>query len=124
MKMSSLSMLVFAAYLATLALAFLLFPNPFITLFGFAPTHEVWIRILGYLLGVMAFFFVMAVREEATHFYRWTVYARFCVLPLFALLVWSGLGPAILLLFAAFELGCALWTGYALKRERADFAAD
>jgi len=98
-------MRVFTVYLALLAFSFLLFPNPLITLFGFAPTHDVWIWILGYLLGVQAFFFLMAVLKEATSLYRWTVYARFCVFPMFALLVLSGLGHAILLLFAAFRQG-------------------
>ncbi len=118
MKMSSISMLVFAAYLFCLGLIFVFIPNPVIALFGFPPTSEVWIRILGYILAALAFYYFMAVRENAENFYRWSVYARLPVLPTFAAFVLTGVGPPIILLFATFDAGCAIWTWRALKKEQ------
>lgn len=118
MKMSSISMLVFAAYLFCLGLIFALIPNPVIALFGFPPTTEVWIRILGYVLGALAFYYFMAVRENNESFHRWSVYARLPILPTFAAFVFAGIGPPIILLFGTFDTGCAIWTWRALKNER------
>lgn len=110
-------MLVFAAYLICLGVSLVFIPNTVITLFGFPPTTEVWIRILGYILAALAFYFSMAVREKYENFYRWTVYARLPLLPTFAAFVFAGISPPILLLFGTFDSGCAVWTWYALKKE-------
>jgi len=118
MKMSTISMLVFAAYLFCLGLIFVLIPNPVIALFGFPPTNEVWIRILGYVLAALGFYFFMAVRENSESFYRWSVYARLPILPTFAAFVFSGIGPPIILLFGTFDTVCAIWTWRALKKEQ------
>jgi hypothetical protein len=118
MKMSSVSMIVFAVYLSCLGLIFVLIPNPVIAFFGFPRTSEVWIRILGYILAGLAFYYVMAVRENAVNFFRWTVYARLPILPAFAAFVLAGISPPILLMFGAFDSGSAVWTWYALKKER------
>ena len=111
-------MLVFAAYLFCLGLIFMLIPNPVIALFGFSPTIEVWIRILGYILSALAFYYFMAVRENAKNFYLWSVYARLPILPTFAAFVFSGIGPPVILLFGTFDTACAIWTWRALKNEQ------
>lgn len=117
MKNSSLSMLVFALYLAGLSLVFMAFPNPVIALFGFEPTDQVWIRILGFMLGVLAFYYLMARREGIRAFYRWTVWSRLAVVPVYLLFIFFGVAPPVVLLFAAVDLGGGLWTGYALRAE-------
>lgn len=117
MKMSSISMAVFAAYLFCLGLTFVFIPNPVIALCGLPPTTEVWIRILGYILAALAFYYFMAVRENSESFYRWSVYARLPILPTFAAFVVAGVGPPIILLFGTFDTGCAIWTWHALKNE-------
>ncbi len=118
MKMSSISMAVFAVYLSCLGIAFVFAPNPVIAFFGFPPATDVWIRILGYVLAALAFYCFMAVRENTQNFYRWSVYARLPILPAFTAFVVAGVGPPIILLFGAFDSGCALWTWRALKNER------
>ena len=118
MKMRSISMVVFAAYLFCLGLIFVLMSNPVIALFGFSPTTEVWIRILGYVLGALAFYYFMAVRENSENIYSWSVYARLPVLPTFTAFVFAGVGPPIILLFGTFDTVCAIWTWRALKKEQ------
>ena len=111
-------MAVFAAYLICLGLTFVFIPNPVIAFFGIPPTTEVWIRILGYILAALAFYCFMAVRENAENFFRWSVYARLPILPAFAAFVFAGIGPPIILLFGAFDTGCAIWTWRAMKKEQ------
>ena len=117
MKMSSISMVVFSIYCFCLGLIFLIIPNLIIALFGLPPTNDVWIRILGYVLAALAFYYFMAVRENSQNFYRWSIYARLPILPTFAALVFAGIGPPIILLFGTFDTGCAIWTWRALKNE-------
>lgn len=117
MTKSSLSILVFAVYLASLSVAFIFFPNPFITLFGFEETTEIWIRILGFILGVLAFYFSMAIVDNALYFYRWSVYTRLSTLPVFFVFVVLGMAPPVLILFGIIDAVCALWTAWALKNE-------
>jgi len=117
MKRSSISMLVFAVYMACLSVGFILFPNSIIPLLGFEKVSDFWIRILGYVLGVLAFYYVMAIREQATNFYKWTVVGRMPIFFVWTAFVIAG-APPILLLFGLFESGCGIWTGLALRSEK------
>lgn len=118
MKNSSLSMAVFGMYMAALCPLLLFVPSWFIGLFGFAPVDDVWIRVLGMVLGLLTFYYLMAVREGLETFYQWTAYARMTIIFFFGAFVALDLAPPILLLFGAFESGCGLWTFFALRRER------
>ena len=118
MRQSSLSMLVFAVYMGVLCVGFLLFPAPFVTFFGFATPDPLWIRMLGVVLGILTFYYAMAIREEAFQFYRWTFLGRLVLLPASLVFVLLDLAPPILIVFLTFETGCGIWTGLALRRER------
>ncbi len=119
MKHSTLSMLVFAVYEVILCVVFIVFPNEFAALFKLGPPDGLWIRVFGMLLGIVAFFYIMAVREGNTSFYRWTFYGRLVVLPTFAVFVVLRIAPPIALLFGAWDTSAGIWTGIALRREGA-----
>ena len=119
MKQSTLSMLIFAIYMAILCVVFTVFPSNFAGLFNLAPPDGLWIRIFGMVMGILAFYYLMAVREGDKSFYRWTFYGRLVVLPTFAVFVVLGIAPPIVLLFGAWDTGCGIWTGIALRREAA-----
>ncbi len=117
MKQSSLSLLVFAIYLAILCVVFIVFPNNFAALFKLGSPDGLWIRLLGIILGILAFYYIMAVREADRSFYRWTFYGRLAVFPAFAVFVALGIAPPIVLLFGTWDTACGIWTGMALRRE-------
>jgi hypothetical protein len=95
----------------------MVFPRNFAALMNLAPSG--WTGI-GYLAcGHTAFYYLMAVREGDKSFYRWTFYGRLVVLPTFAVFVVLGIAPPIILLFGAWDTGCGIWTGIALRREAA-----
>lgn len=112
-------MLVFAIYMVILSVALIFFPYRFTALFNMAPPDGLWIRLLGVILGILAFYYVMAVREENETFYRWTSLGRLVILPAVVVLVALGIAPPILLLLATWDTGCGIWTGLALRREQA-----
>jgi hypothetical protein len=118
LKDSTLSMKVFASYLATLSALLLLWPSLFLHL-GFENVSNPWVPTLGYIVGALGFFYVMAIREEAKNFYAWTVRARLPLMLFFAVLVAVGTAPPIMLLVGVIDTSCALWTGFALRNESA-----
>ena len=117
MNQSTLSMAVFGVYISLLGSALMIIPNPIITLFGFEPVTDIWIRILGLILVILAYYFFMAIKEKAYNFYKWTAYGRFPIFFVFLAFVLLKLAPPVLLLFGAFDTSCAIWTAIALKKE-------
>jgi hypothetical protein len=118
LKNSTLSMKVFAVYLATPSILLLFWPSLFLKL-GFDNISNPWVPALGYVVGALAFFYFMAIREHAKNFYAWTARARLPLVRFFGVLVSLGKAPLMMLVIGAFDTGCALWTGFALKHEGA-----
>jgi hypothetical protein len=111
------SILVFGLYLVILGTVFVLAPNALLSLVNLPPTQEVWIRLVGMLLLIMAFYYVMAARTETRAFFRWTLYTRLgAVVPVTACVV-SGMITPIALLFWLGDLLGAIWTWTALHIE-------
>ena len=110
-------MKVFAVYLSILSFLLLFWPSIFLDL-GFKDVSSPWVPTLGYVVGALAFYYFMAIRENAVNFYSWTTYARFPILFFFIALVSLGIAPPIMLLIGLIDTGCAIWTSLALKHEQ------
>jgi uncharacterized membrane protein len=118
MSRAARSLLVFGVYLVALGLFLLVAPNSLITLFGLPATTDVWIRVVGMLLVLLAYYDIQAARKEATEYFRWSVVARAAVLLFFAGFVLANLVEPILLLFGGVDLAGAVWTHFALRQDR------
>lgn len=118
MSNSAKSVFVFAIYLVLLGVILLVMPNVLLDLFAYPTTDEVWIRVAGMLLVLMAFYYMQAARKELTDFFQWTVYARGSVILFFIAFVVLGLARPILIVFGAVDLLAALWTAAALRSFR------
>jgi hypothetical protein len=112
------SITVFAGYLVLLGLTLLVAPNLLLTTFGIPPTSEVWIRIVGVLVLILAFYYAQAARKEMIDFFRWTVPARSAVIVFFIVFVFLGWAKPVLILFGAIDLIGAIWTLMALRSSR------
>jgi len=118
MSNSAKSVFVFAVYLILLGIILLLMPNVLLKLFSFPETTEVWIRVAGMLVLLIAFYYLQAARRELTEFFQWTVYARASVILFFiAFVVLMDIPPA-LILFGAVDLLGAVWTEATLRASR------
>jgi len=93
-------------------------PNVMLTLFAYPTTEEVWIRVVGMLLVLLAFYYIQAARRELTDFFQWTVYARASVILFLIAFVVLDLARPILILFGAVDLLAALWTEATLRSSR------
>jgi len=118
MSKAARSLFVFGIYLIALGLLLLIAPNTLITLFGLPETHDVWIRVVGMLLVLLAFYNVQAARHELVSFFQWSIIARASVILFFAVFVLLNWVKPILLLFGFVDLAGALWTQLALRQDR------
>ena len=117
MSKAARSLFVFGIYLVALGLFLLIAPNTLITLFGLPETYDVWIRVVGMLVVLLAYYDIQAARAEATDFFRWSVGARGTVILFFAGFVLADLVKPILLLFGGVDLAAAIWTYLALRSD-------
>jgi hypothetical protein len=116
------SILFFALYLLGVGLVLIFVPNLLLGLFGI-PTDEPWIRLVGFLVLVLAYYYHRAVQADFQAFYMWTVHARAFILPFFVTLYLLDLAHPSVLLFGTFEAGCTLWTWLAIRARRRERAA-
>ena len=117
-KNARVSILVFGIYMVVLGLALLVIPNVLLSLFDYPTTTEIWIRILGFIVVVLGYYYIVAARFELTPFFRASVYGRPAVIVCFAGLVLVGMAQPVLILFGAIDLLGAIWTGLALRSSR------
>lgn len=115
MSKAALSIFTFGLYLAVLSLALLSAPNMVLNLFGMPQTHEVWIRVVGMLVLVLAVYYTQTARLELTAFFWLTVYVRLFVIVFFTIFVIMGLVKPALILFGVIDFIGALWTWSALR---------
>ena len=111
------TMYVFSAYLFLLGVLLAVSPNTLLPLFGLPETNEVWIRILGVVAILLAFYYFDAARHHSKNFFAASIFGRgFSTAAL--VVFWATGEPWQLLIFAAFELAGAIWT-YAAMRVQA-----
>jgi len=115
MSYGAKTVFVFGIYLVVLGITLIALPNLLLNAFGFPATSEVWIRVVGMLVLILAFYYTQAARKELTVFFQWTVYARASVIVFFLAFVVLGLAKAALILFGVVDLAGAIWTGLALR---------
>ena len=118
MKKTSTTLLVFGLYLVGMGLGLVATPNVVLGTFGLPATNEVWVRVVGVLALVLAYYYISAARADLKTFAQWTVTARIGVFIAFtAFVLMKFVGPVMILLGLVDLLG-ALWTGWALRSEK------
>ena len=105
----------FAIYLAFLAVVLLLAPNMLLGLFGLPATTELWIRVVGMLVGFLALYYYAAARGESRPVMWASVLARLSVPVFFTIFVVAGWVSWPLILFGVVDALAALWTWSALR---------
>jgi hypothetical protein len=119
MSRSATSILVFGLYLVVLGCVLLLIPNLLLSIAGQPPATDPWVRMLGFLLLVLALYYLLAARTATRPFFQWTLYTRLGAPLLLVPLVLLHLLPGVALLFWLGDLAGALWTLWALRTDGA-----
>jgi hypothetical protein len=112
----SLSLSVQAVYVLITALQLIFVPNMLLGMFGFEPTSEVWIKVLGIILLSLVVVYYAIIQSGDKNILKMTIYSRLLVVLGFILLVATGQAATPLILFAGIDLATAKWTWFEIKR--------
>ena len=110
MSAAALSILVFGIYLVVIGPGFMLIPNTILPLFKFPKTNEPWIRVLGAVVLILGFYYIIAAQNELSSFFWASVVGRFGILILFSSLVIFKKAKPMLILFGIIDAAGAVWT--------------
>jgi hypothetical protein len=110
MSGAAISILVFGIYLILGGLGFTIMPNMSLSLFGLPSTVEPWIRVMGWLMIVIGYFYIMSSRNDIRRFFFWTVYERIATFIIFLVFYMIGWTPWTILIFGTVDLIGAIWT--------------
>lgn len=105
----------FGFYLFVLGFTLIVSPNLLLSMFGFEPTTEVWIQVLGAVVFTIGIYYVFTAPTNNETFIKITIYSRVSILAWFTLFVLLGWANPALLLFGGFDVLGALWTWNALR---------
>ena len=123
MNSAAKSVFVWGIYMLVVGVLFLLDPNVFLQVMGFAPTTEVWVRMVAMFAVALGYFYIQTARHNMIPFFRWKVQMHvFGIICMVAFVV-LNLAPPMLLLFAAADAVGGLWTALALRSEGAAVTA-
>ena len=110
MSPSAISIFVFGIYIVLVGAGFLFIPNTVLPLFKFPKTNEPWIRVLGSVVLILGFYYIIAAQNELTPFFWATVVGRFALLVSFIVLVVTKKAQPMLLMFGVIDAAAGLWT--------------
>ena len=118
MSRGAMSVFVFSIYLYIMGFVLVVTPDTLVRIFKFPETDGLWIRVVGMLVIILAFYYSHAARTEFRPFFVWTVIARSSVLLFFIAFVIAGLAPPALILFGVVDFA-AMWTLFAIRSDTA-----
>ncbi len=113
-----LSLFVHAIYLVLTGLQLVFVPNMLLGMFGFDPTAEIWIKVLGIVVLSLSILYFTVNKHGSPEVVRATVLMRFFVGSGFVLLVLFGQTKTNLILFAGIDIATAVWTWFELKNKK------
>ena len=117
MSRSAFSAKVFAVYVLAVGAILVIAPNVLLSLFGIAPTSEVWIHVAGVIASVLSIYIWIAAKHENKPFLEASVYTRAFVFVAFTAFAVLGMTSPMIVLFGVVDLCGGLWTYVALKAD-------
>lgn len=118
MSLAGKTIQIFGIYLWVIGTILLVIPNLLLSILAVPNTEEFWVRIVGMLAILLGYYYWQSAQEEVRAFFQWTVYARATVIVFFVGFAVLRLAPPILMLFGFIDLAGAIWTEWALRKEK------
>lgn len=115
MTAAAKSVYYFGWYLYVVGATLIFIPNMLLGLLGIPQTNEVWIRVLGVIVGLLGFYYHRCGAANNAQFFRLTVPARAFVFLAFVVFAVLKMASPMLIGFGVIDLAAAIWTYRALK---------
>ena len=116
MSSAALTIFVWAIYVLVIGTLLAVVPNTVLSLFDLPETGEVWIKVLGIVLVLLALYYADSAWSEARHLYVASILGRGFAAAALIVLVITG-EPWQLLIFAAVEVVGLTWTYGTLRSD-------
>lgn len=116
MSKAAFSVVCFGSYIFLSGLFLLFAPSAFLST-ALGSAVDVWIRVLGALIVVLGFYYVLMGRAEVTAFFKATIWGRAWIFGSFLTIFLLGIGKPTLVALGSLDLLGALWTWCALKKD-------
>jgi hypothetical protein len=116
MTSTAKSVFYYSFYMMGIGLGLLFIPNIILGLFGFGPTSDIWIRILGLLAFCTGMLYFYCGRANQTGFFRISVIERIVFfLGIVGIVLLLRVDPLIALV-GSVDLFGAIWTALTLRK--------
>ena len=114
MTTAAKSALVHGTYALLGGLSLLVYPNG-LTLIGFDPQNDLWLRVFGLEVAVLGFFYIRAAQQNNIPFFKASVIGRLSFTLILFIMVVLGLSKINLVLVGVPDFLTAIWTLIGLR---------
>lgn len=107
----------YSFYLFLMGLGMMAIPNTLLSVFGFAHTTEIWIRMLGVFTFATGIYYFHSAKTEQKEFFKATIIGRIFFFIMTVVLVFLFKQNPMLVLIGSMDLFGALWTYVTFKKQ-------
>ena len=107
----------FGFYLYLVGATLIFVPNLFLSTLGIPETNEVWIRVLGVIVGLLGFYYHQTGAKNISAFFPLTIPTRIVVFISFLVFVILKMASPMMVGIGAIDLAGAVWTFMELKKK-------
>lgn len=121
MSRAAISIFIFGIYVIFLGITFLFVPEIMFLMLAYPTPPDIVSRILGMVFLLLAYLYIRAGLDEEgmTKFYIWSVHTRALVIIFLGVFAALQLASPLIIMFGAIDLAAALWTFWALRKDKA-----
>ncbi len=118
---AAMSLLIFGVYLIFMGIIFLFVPEIMFTLLAYPTPPDIMSRLFGMIIVLLAYYYIRAALQDEgmANFFLWTVHTRALVIVFFIIFTVLGLVSPLIIMFGVIDLACAIWTWWALRKDKA-----
>jgi len=116
-----MSIFIFGIYVIFLGITFLFVPEIMFLMLAYPTPPDIVSRILGMVFLLLAYLYIRAGLDEEgmTKFFIWSVHTRALVIIFLGVFAALQLVSPLVIMFGAIDLAAALWTFWALRKDKA-----
>jgi len=121
MTRAAMSIFIFGIYVIILGIIFLFVPEIMFLMLAYPTPPDIVSRIIGMVFLFLAYLYIRAALDEEgmTKFFMWTVHTRALVIIFFSIFAALQLVNPLIIMFGVVDIAGALWTFWALRKDKA-----